>query len=189
MLRLRPLGLEEIPVSVFSPVVFLWFFSAQFSPARCISCCRCKPWIIFKSRQFPVPVHHRRHSHTGVRGSRWGARVRPPPIGLLLGQSWHRWLHFFFRFQDLTVIRTPKNWRGFFSLRFCPKGHPFVESGRSSRQGHAPGELLTFQAILWSRSEHGRHFGVFFFFFRDHLLSDAPCRMGPPSYKWVYKPL
>ena len=24
------------------------------------------------------PVHHRRHSHTGVRGSRWGATVDSP---------------------------------------------------------------------------------------------------------------
>ena len=178
MLRLRPLGLEEIPVPVFSPVVFLLFFSADFSPAlQVYKLLQMQAMDYLQVEAVPsapgAPVHHRRHSHTGVRGSRWGARVRPPPIGLLLGQSWHRWLNFFW-FQDLTVIRTPKNWRVFFSLWFSPKGHPFVESGRSSRQGHAPGELLPFQAMLRSRSEHGRHFGVFFFFFRDHLLSDAP---------------
>jgi hypothetical protein len=75
MLRLRPLGLEEIPVPVFSPVVFLLFFSADFSPAlQVYKLLQMQAMDYLQVEAVPsapgAPVHHRRHSHTGVRGSR-----------------------------------------------------------------------------------------------------------------------
>ena len=173
MLRLRPLGLEEIPVPVFSPVVFLLFFSADFSPAlQVYKLLQMQAMDYLQVEAVPsapgAPVHHRRHSHTGVRGSRWGARVRPPPIGLLLGQSWHRWLNFFW-FQDLTVIRTPKNWRGFFPSGFPQKATRLLSQvalhGKDMRQANS----------FRSRRCCGAGANMAdIFFFRDHLLSDAP---------------
>lgn len=40
------------------PVCYLPVLVFFSSLSQCISCCRCKPWIIFKSRQFPVPPGH-----------------------------------------------------------------------------------------------------------------------------------